>query len=131
MRDFTSEMRKVADHLESARKILTQGSLDYYFRKLVEHSEALMGFAKYKIGDKAELKHDIPCTDGWVGSEKHLTKGTTGKIDSVDYANGHFIYYFKFLLINPKMGISATVSGNTNTSPPRIALFLIQKFVLL
>jgi hypothetical protein len=94
MRDFTSEMRKVADHLESARKILTQGSLDYYFRKLVEHSEALMGFAKYKIGDEAELQHDIPCTDGWVGSEKHLTKGTTGKIDSVDYANGHFIYYF-------------------------------------
>ena len=93
MLNFTDTMKEAMDHISKAQRLFAGGPLDYYLKKLVHHSESLMKFAKYKVGDVAVLKHDVPCKGGWAGSEKHLCKGTEGLIEEVDYDNG-FVYAF-------------------------------------
>jgi hypothetical protein len=94
MSDFVDKMKQAVEYLEKAQSIFNGGPLEYYLTKLVRHSEALMGYAKFKIGDKAVLKEDVPCKGGWQGSEKDLSKDSVGTIVDVDYHDGEFVYIF-------------------------------------
>lgn len=88
-------MKEILHHLDEAQKILNKGPLDYYFKKLIEHSEALLTkFSPIKIGDKAVIIKKINCDGGWKNCEKSLEIGSTGKVEDVDYINGEFKYTF-------------------------------------
>lgn len=88
-------MKEILHHLDEAQKILNKGPLDYYFKKLIEHSEALLTkFSPIKIGDKAIIVKKIDCSGGWKNCEKTLQIGSIGKVEDVDYSDGEFKYTF-------------------------------------
>jgi len=93
--DFVSSMKEVSMHLARARDILSRGPLDYYFEKLVEHSEALLHqYAPLKVGQAVVISGNVECTHGWKGRERTLAVGATGTISDVDFANGQFWFDF-------------------------------------
>lgn len=93
--DFVSDVRKVSEHLGKARDILSRGLLDYYFEKLVEHSDALLHqYAPLKVGQNVVISGTVECTHGWKGRERTLASGATGTISDVDFAEGQFWFYF-------------------------------------
>lgn len=95
MKSFTENMKEVASLISKARDIMSQGPLDFYFAKLVEHSEALLTrFAPIKVGERAMIIRNIECKDGWKGSEKDLRIGATGEVVGVDYRYGKFMFEF-------------------------------------
>ena len=122
MNNFTDDMKKAVDHIKAAQSIFAGGPLDYYLRKLIHHSESLMQFAKYRVGDIAVLAHDVPCKDGWQGSEKHLCKGSKGVIEEVDYDDG-FVYTFV-----PDKQFWRDVKGNYYVKERKHSYYLWQKW---
>lgn len=89
------KVKEALDHLDQAKNLMSNGSLDYYLRKMCEHSEALLTkFAPLCVGDEAIIVGTIECKDGWKGSEKHLAKGVGGVVQDVDYVDGRFVVDF-------------------------------------
>jgi len=94
MNDFVDRMKDAVNHLKKAEEIFQMGPLDYYLRKLVEHSEALMGYSPIKKGQRAVIVKKIACKGGWAGSEMNLAVGVEGEVIEVDYRDGSFVYDF-------------------------------------
>lgn len=92
--EFIDRMKKVASHLSEAQQLLSKGPLDYYFAKLVEHSEALMTMAPFQVGDKVKIAKEVPCSGGWVYVARSLEVGATGEITAIDYKDGSFVFDF-------------------------------------
>lgn len=89
--EFVERMKTAVGHINDARDLLAKGPLDYYLRKLVEHSEALLTeFCPFKVGARAVIVADVPCSGGWAGCEKHLCTGNIGEVVDVDYYDGAF-----------------------------------------
>lgn len=88
-------MKEAAGLIRKAQDIMSKGPLDYYFAKLVEHSQALLTqFSPLKVGDRAVIIKEVPCTGGWNGYERTLQIGATGRITEVDYYDGRFVLSF-------------------------------------
>lgn len=93
--EFVSRMKMAAGKLAEARDLVSQGPLDYYLNKLVEHSEALLTkFAPLKVGDRARIVAEIKCEDGWLGCDRTLAIGQSGFVEDVDYRKGRFVVDF-------------------------------------
>lgn len=93
--EFASNMRQVVHHLDAAQAIISRGPLEFYLRKLVEHSVALLTtFAPLKVGQRARIASNVECRDGWAGCEEMLAVGATGQVCDVDYFDGHFVFDF-------------------------------------
>jgi hypothetical protein len=93
--EFVSRMKEVAGYIKQARDLMARGPLDFYFAKLVEHSEALLvRFAPLKCGQRAVICKKIKCERGWAGRDRTLAIGATGTIRDVDYADGRFEFTF-------------------------------------
>src|SRR6056297_3129256 len=93
---FVGDMQKAAEHIEAAQRIMASGPLAFYFKKLVEHSTALLEkYAPIKAGQRARIARRIDCKKiGWAGQEKTLAVGQIGKVESVDYSDGKFRFTF-------------------------------------
>lgn len=92
---FIKKMREAIEHVDAARQIMASGPLDFYFEKLVSHSDALLTrFTPVKAGEEAVIVEKVPCTDGWRGSERDLAVGQLGLVKSVDYRSGQFFFEF-------------------------------------
>ena len=94
MSNFTEQMKEAAEHLSKAQSIMARGPMEYYFAKLVEHSEALLSKAPLQSGDRAVIIKKIKCDGGWRGSEKTLGIGQVGTVRDVDFRNGKYTYEF-------------------------------------
>lgn len=93
--EFIQRMKEAVGHIAKARDIMSQGPLDYYLGKLVEHSEALLTrFAPLKIGQPVVIVGKIKCEGGWAGCKRTLAMGATGTVSSVDYCDGRFVFEF-------------------------------------
>lgn len=92
--EFVERMRAVAKHLQSAANLMARGPIEYDFAKLAEQSAALLTrFAPIKVGGRAVIIHEVPCTGGWkdvVG----LAVGNAGVVHDVDYHDGRFVFTF-------------------------------------
>jgi hypothetical protein len=93
--EYIDRMKQVADHFQKARRLLDQGPLDYYFAKLVEHSEALLNLSPFKDGDRACIIQEVSCPGDWSRTAKSLEIGAVGTIRGVDYSDGDFLLSFK------------------------------------
>lgn len=88
-------MKKVVSLITQARELTSQGPLDYYLKKLVEHSEALLTrFSPIKAGEMARIVRKVPCDGGWQHAKKTLAIGNVGTVEEVDYRGGSFVFTF-------------------------------------
>lgn len=95
MPEFIDRMKQVSAHFTAAHALLAKGPLDYYFAKLIEHSEALMALCPVQVGDRVVVAGEIPIPSGWKSSSKSLAIGSAGVIKSVDYIDGDYLVEFK------------------------------------
>ena len=95
MSEFLKRMQDVVQHLRKASDLMANGPLEYYFDKLVQHSEALLTkFSPIKEGEQAVIVKQPKLTGGWAGMEHTLYRGATGRVQSVDYRDGKFWFDF-------------------------------------
>ena len=89
--EFTTRMNKAVALLTEARDIFARGPLDFYLKKLIEHSGALLTrFAPFTIGQRVKVAKLIKCEGGWRGCEQMLAVGAVGKVYDIDYYDGKF-----------------------------------------
>ena len=91
---FVDKMKSAVEHVKAARDIVSSGPLMFYLENLIAHSEALMTFCPFKIGDRAVISNEIKCPQGWKGQEKTLEIGQEGKVVGVDWYDGRFVVDF-------------------------------------
>jgi hypothetical protein len=95
MSEFLDRMHEVVKHVRQAQDLMARGPLEYYFGKLVEHSDALLTkFSPIKEGERAVIVQQPKLTGGWSGMEHTLYRGATGRVRSVDYCDGKFVFEF-------------------------------------
>ena len=96
--DILSGLNAVRDSHLKLEQMLSGGPASYYFRTLNSYIEGLFSFAKFKVGDRVALAHDIDCNDapGWLSSEHFLKKGATADVVECDFRNGAFGYAVVF-----------------------------------
>ena len=95
MNETIDNITRAIDHLDKAQQLFNNGPLEYYLKKLVHHSEALLTkFAPVRAGDKAIIVKEIKCEGGWQGSEKTLAIGNTGYVEKIDYIKNKFVVQF-------------------------------------
>lgn len=95
MFDHVKHMKEVVKHLTAAQQLLSRGPIDYYFAKLVEHSDALCSrFAPLKVDQRAVILRRIKCTGNWSGHDRTLRIGAVGAVYGVDYCEGGFRFDF-------------------------------------
>ena len=72
------------------------GNTKYRLEKMHEFVRAFSSFAKFRLGDKIQLAHDIDATGGWADSKHYLIKGAFGTVRDVDFDDGEFNYDISF-----------------------------------
>lgn len=93
--EFVTNMKHACSLIKEAQAVINRGPLDYYLRKLVEQSEALLTvYAPIKVGQRARIVKKIKCEGGWRGCDEMLAIGAMGEVLDVDYADGHFVCDF-------------------------------------
>lgn len=89
--EFVAKMESVASHFNEIQNLLRQGPIEFYLKKLAEHSEALLTkFAPFKVGDQVIVSKEIECKGSWRGCEKTLQIGAVGTVKNIDYYDGEF-----------------------------------------
>jgi hypothetical protein len=89
------DVKEALQYLYKAVNKFRQGPIEYTLDKLVKHSEALLTrFAPVKEGERAKIVGEVPCSGGWKHCDKTLARGATGRIESVDYRDDHFVLLF-------------------------------------
>lgn len=92
------EIAKSVEDITSAFKqfqsVMGGGPADYYFERIMGYYEGCIKAAKFKIGDRVELKDTV--TDGWNGRNHFMTAGAKATIMDVDYYKGKYRYDIMF-----------------------------------
>lgn len=94
-----NKMKEIINLIREAVSIYTSYIGDYSLEKLFSHSEALMTYSKFKVGQEVYLNYSPTISEninyGWYGYRNILIKGTKGIIHSIDYKNNSFVYSVK------------------------------------
>jgi hypothetical protein len=100
-KEKVDQIYKSAKDLEVAFKHFNScmggGPMKYYLDKMVEYYEGCMKAAKYRVGDRVQLREDWNGIEpGWQHCKHFLKRGATAKIVGVDYQNGDYVYDIEF-----------------------------------
>lgn len=90
---------KSVEHVKAASKaikdgfaMLNKGPFDWYIDELVAHSEALMSYAPFQVGDRCRIAYPPSCEGGWRGSEDTLAHDKIGTISDVGHDKSGFFF---------------------------------------
>ena len=91
--DITKGLEGVRDAMDNLNGILSGGPASYYYERLLEYYKGCMKAAKFREGERVELKEDCVTWDHY----KHfMTKGALATVKTVDYYKGKYRYEITF-----------------------------------
>ena len=96
--DITKGLEGVRDAMDNLNGILSGGPASYYYERIIDYYKGCMKAAKFRKGERVELKEDVDLSDcsGWVSSKHFLIKGSVATVRDVDYYQGKYRYDIEF-----------------------------------
>lgn len=94
LQEMVDAINNVSESFEAFNKVMNGGPASYYFERMTEYYEGCIKAAKFKVGDRVELKETV--TDGWNGRNHFMTAGAKATIMDVDYYKGKYRYDIMF-----------------------------------
>ena len=87
-------MNELSAAFDNFKGVMSGGPASFYFDCMKEYYEGCIKAAKFKIGDRVELKETV--TNGWEGRNHFMTEGAKATIMDVDYYEGKYRYDIMF-----------------------------------
>lgn len=94
LQEMVDAINNVKDAFDNFNSVMEGGPASYYFERMTEYYEGCIKAAKFKIGDRVELKETV--TDGWNSRNHFMTAGAKATIKDVDYYKGKYRYDIMF-----------------------------------
>jgi hypothetical protein len=93
IKDIVSGLEDVRDAMSVLNSVLSGGPASYYYERLIDYYQGCMAAAKFKKGDRVQLREDAT---GWDHCKHFLVKGAVGTVEEVDYYMGEYRYDIEF-----------------------------------
>jgi hypothetical protein len=93
IKDIVSGLEGVRDAMDVLNGVLIGGPASYYYERLIDYYKGCMAAAKFKKGDRVQLREDAT---GWVYCKHFLVKGAVATVEEVDYYKGDYWYDLEF-----------------------------------
>lgn len=95
--DITKGLEGVRDAMQNLNNVLQGGPASYYYERIIDYYKGCMKAAKFKVGDRVELKEDYTGdAPGWAHCKHFLIKGAIATVKHADYYKGHYRYEIEF-----------------------------------
>ena len=96
--DIAQGLEGVRDAMAKLNDTLSGGPASYYYERIIDYYKGCMKAAKFRKGERVELKEDVDLSDcsGWVSSKHFLIKGSVATVRDVDYYQGKYRYDIEF-----------------------------------
>ena len=89
------KIKEASQQIQADFAKLNNGPFAWYIDQLVLHSQALMTYAPFQIGERVKIAVPPSCHGGWKGSENTLGYGKEGIVQDVGYDEHGF--YFEWV----------------------------------
>jgi hypothetical protein len=95
---ITEALEEVNQAMKNLNMALSSGPASFYYDKLIGYYEGCMAAAKYQVGDRVVLAHDLDLTNapGWQPSAHFLIKDSPATVKGIDYRKGKYVYDVMF-----------------------------------
>jgi hypothetical protein len=91
--EITRGLEGVRDAMKNLDNVLSGGPASYYYERIIDYYKGCMKAAKFKVGDRVELKEDCK---HWDHHKHYMIKGALATVISADYYKGNYRYEIEF-----------------------------------
>ena len=91
--DIVEGLEGVRSAMDKLNGVLQGGPASYYYQRIIHYYEGCMAAAKFKVGDRVELRED--CTH-WAHCKHFMIKGAVATVRYADYYKGNYRYEIEF-----------------------------------
>ena len=95
--DIVEGLEGVRDAMDKLNNILRGGPASYYYERIIHYYEGCMAAAKFKVGDRVELREDYTGdATGWAHCKHFMIRGAVATVKHADYYKGKYRYEIEF-----------------------------------